>query len=381
MGYYEWRPYVSVAQRRANANREMQKLRKQGVDIEPVEVEGRKIARTFWGEGWCNHLEQFSDYANRLPRGRTYVRNGSVCHLAISKGRIQAIVSGSELYHVNINVSPLPARKWKSVREHCAGQIGSMLELLQGRLSKSVMEIVSDRDEGLFPLPKEIKLSCDCPDWAVMCKHVAAVLYGVGARLDQKPELIFLLRNVDHEQLISAELDMHAATVGKGKRRRLASQDLSNVFGVDIEDAPRPSNRKKAAAKGASQTAGGKAAARKPIRTQTTTRQKTPAKATRKSATRTKSRRAGDSHKKAGDQSAVAPSKKGFTPTATAVARLRKRFEMNRAQFADLLGVSPSAIADWENKSGRLNLQQRTVKALTQAAELTRDQAWSRLQG
>ncbi len=379
MGFYEWRPYVSVAQRRANANREMQKLRKKGMDIEPVEVQGRKIARTFWGEGWCSHLEQFSDYANRLPRGRTYVRNGSVCHLAISKGRIQAVVSGSELYNVDINITALSPRKWKSVRERCAGQIGSMLELLQGRLSKSVMEIVSDRTEGLFPQPKEIQLSCDCPDWAVMCKHVAAVLYGAGARLDQRPELLFLLRNVDHEQLISAELDVHAATAGKGKRRRLAGQDLSDVFGVDIEDTPRPSNRQKAPAKRVSRRTAGEAPARRSTRAPATAPQKTSAKSTRKSTTRVQPRPAGNASKKAVARPAVAPKKKVFTPTATAVARLRKRFDMNRSEFADLLGVSAQAVANWENQSGRLNLQQRTMEALKQAADLTKDQAWARL--
>ena len=130
MSYGGWPPYVPVAQRRAKAAKAINKLRKKVMEIEPVEVEGRKIARTFWGQAWCNHLEKFSDYENRLPRGRTYVRNGSVCHLAISRGKVEAIVSGSELYRVNINITPLSANKWKNVREQCAGQIGSMLELL-----------------------------------------------------------------------------------------------------------------------------------------------------------------------------------------------------------------------------------------------------------
>ena len=222
------------------AVREMNRLKKQGMKIEPVEVQGRKIARTFWGEAWCNHLEKFSDYANRLPRGRTYVRNGSVCHLAISEGKVEALVSGSELYEINLNISPLSANRWKNVRKQCAGQIGSILELLQGRFSNNVMQIVTDQKRGLFPAPGEIELACDCPDWADMCKHVAATLYAVGARLDQQPELLFTLRNVDHEELISAELDMHTATAGKGKRRRLKNADLSDVFGVDMQAPTKP---------------------------------------------------------------------------------------------------------------------------------------------
>jgi len=379
MSYFRWRPYVSVAQRRAKAGREMQKLRKKGMNIEPVEIEGRTIARTFWGEAWCNHLEQFSDYANRLPRGRTYVRNGSVCHLAISKGKTQAIVSGSELYNVAIDITPLPSRKWKSIRDRCAGQIGSMLELLQGRLSKGVMEVVTDQGEGLFPLPKEIKLSCDCPDWAVMCKHVAAVLYAVGARLDRKPELLFLLRNVDHEELITAELDMKSATAGKGKRRRLDSGDLSHVFGVEIEDAPRPRNGTGSTARKVGRKTADAAPGRRATPTRVTGRKKSPVKATRTATSRGNPGRAGKAAKATAARSATASKKRPFTPTATAVVRLRKRFEMNRSQFATVLGVSPPAVASWENKSGKLNLQQRTVEALNRAADLTKAQAWARL--
>ncbi|MHB8416262.1 MAG: SWIM zinc finger family protein [Acidiferrobacteraceae bacterium] len=253
MPYYGWRPYVPVGRRRISAAQAVQRLRKAGETIEPVEIEGQKIARTFWGQAWCKHLEGFSDYANRLPRGRTYVRNGSVCHLAISKGKIEALVSGSALYQVTIGITPLPSGTWDEVRTQCAGQIGSLLELLQGRFSDHVMAIVTNRATGLFPQPREIKLSCDCPDWAVMCKHVAAVLYGVGARLDHQPELLFLLRNVDHEALIATELDVHTATRARGKRRRLATQDLAGVFGVELEETPRPVQDQKSAAKPAAQ--------------------------------------------------------------------------------------------------------------------------------
>ena len=254
MSYGKWPPYVPVAKRRAKAAREVNKLREKGTEIEPIEVQGRKIAQTFWGEAWCNHLETFSDYENRLPRGRTYVRNGSVCHLAISKGRVEAIVSGSTLYRVNINMTPLSVKKWKNIRRQCTGQIGSMLELLQGHFSDAVMEIVTDQNTGLFPKPGEITLACDCPDWADMCKHVVAVLYGVGARLDHQPELLFVLRNVDHEELISAELDLQSATSGRGNRRRLAGADLSDVFGIDMDEPVTPSRKTRAASKKAVST-------------------------------------------------------------------------------------------------------------------------------
>lgn len=233
---FRWRPYVPVAKRRAQAQRKMNALRKKGVDVQPVEIEGRKIAKSFWGKAWCDHLESFSDYANRLPRGRTYVRNGSVCHLEIGEGEVKAKVAGSEIYDLHIQIKTLPVKKWDAIKKRCAGQIGSLLELLQGKLSDQVMLGVSDRKEGLFPHPGEISLKCNCPDWARMCKHVAAVLYGVGARLDQQPELLFKLRGVDHEELIDADAEAAvSAATSKGKAKRLATSDLADVFGIDLD--------------------------------------------------------------------------------------------------------------------------------------------------
>ncbi|MCC6124180.1 MAG: hypothetical protein IT426_04415, partial [Pirellulales bacterium] len=203
----------------------------------PVTIEGRKIAKTFWGEAWCDHLEGFSDFTNRLPRGRTYVRNGSVCHLAVEKGKIQAKVSGSELYDVQVQIKTLPPKKWTAIKSRCGGQIGSLVELLQGRLSDHVMTVVTDRSEGLFPLPGEMTFRCSCPDWASMCKHVASVLYGVGARLDVKPELLFLLRGVDHEELIAADAELAISdATSRGSSKRLAADSVSDVFGIDLDD-------------------------------------------------------------------------------------------------------------------------------------------------
>ncbi len=337
MSYGRWPKYVPVAQQRAKAAKAMKKLEKKGLKVEPIGIDGRKIARTFWGEAWCNHLEKFSDYANRLPRGRTYVRNGSVCHLTISKGRVEAIVSGSELYNIKIDITPLPAKKWKRVQEQCAGQIGSMLELLQGHFSDNVMTIVTDQKNGLFPQPKEIKLACDCPDWAEMCKHIAAVLYGVGARLDRQPELLFLLRNVDHEALITAELEMTSTVSGKG--RRLATSDLSDVFGVEIDEPIKPVRKK-------------------PSRKKITSSRKSVKKTIKKTA-----------------QKRPAAKTKPFTPTAATVRRLRKQFKMNNAQFAKLLGVTPSTVNNWENSSGKLTLRQRNQEALNDASKFTPEQA------
>jgi len=234
-----WAPYVPVAQRRHRAQKKMSQLRKKGMDIRPIEIEGRKITKTFWGQAWCDHMESLGDFANRLPRGRTYVRNGSVCHLAIKKGCVTAMVSGSSLYNVEVKIGVLPKTKWTKVKSRCAGQIGSLLELLQGRLSDKVMDVVTDSRGGLFPLSKEIRLRCSCPDWATMCKHVSAVLYGVGARLDEQPDLLFLLRGVKHSELISANATdaVNRATRRGGKRPTLDHGDLGDVFGIELDTA------------------------------------------------------------------------------------------------------------------------------------------------
>jgi uncharacterized Zn finger protein len=235
--YYKFRPYVPVAQRRAKAAREVAKRTEKGQTVSPVCINGRDIASTFWGRAWCTNLEGYSDFANRLPRGRTYVRNGSVVDLQIEKGRITARVSGSELYKIQIDIAALPKPYWKALKERCAGQIGTLVELLQGKLSKAVMEQVTDRESGLFPKPKEIKLRCSCPDYAGMCKHLAAVMYGVGNRLDSAPELLFRLRAVDHLELI--EQAIPAAPIGSDTGApTIAANELSAIFDIELDEAP-----------------------------------------------------------------------------------------------------------------------------------------------
>src|SRR6266498_3033873 len=205
---FRWRPYVPVARRKANAKAFALKLaKKEKRALAPVELPGRLIAASFWGKAWCENLEQYSDFANRLPRGRTYLRNGSVIDLQIERAKIKAIVSGSEIYRVTIDISTLPATVWARIKKDCARSVDSLIDLLQGKFDQGVMERLSRCDCGLFPQPKEIKMACSCPDWAGMCKHVAATLYGVGARLDIDPELLFTLRDVDHLELIGEAVD------------------------------------------------------------------------------------------------------------------------------------------------------------------------------
>ncbi len=350
MSYGGWSPYVSVAQRRAKAQKQMAKLKKKGQDIQPIHIEGQTITKTFWGKSWCKHLEQFSDYSNRLPRGRTYVRNGSVCHLKIYKGKVEAIVSGSELYHITIKIKSLADTKWKKIQQQCSGQIGTMLELLQGKLSDSVMDVVTHPTQGLFPLSDEIELDCDCPDWAELCKHLAAVLYGVGARLDKDPALLFLLRGVDHTDLITdIKIPMTRSKEQQSKRRQIKG-DVGNVFGIELDETIEENTRNHPAKKAVKK----KVVTVKPIN-------KTVKKTVKKKTTK-------------------APVKqKNIRPTGKTIIRLRKRFAMNYTQFARLLGVSSGTISNWENKSERLNLKSQNLETLVTIVDLTKAQAWEKL--
>lgn len=305
--YGGWPAYVPVAQRRAQARREVSKLQKKGQDIQPVEIEGRTIARSFWGKGWCTHMESFGDYSNRLPRGRTYVRNGSVCHLSIKKGKVEAIVSGSKLYRVNVDIKTQSKAKWMELKKRCTGKIGSLIELLQGKLSEEIMSTVTDREHGLFPLPGEFRYTCDCPDWADMCKHIAAVIYGIGARLDTQPDLLFLLRGVDHNELISAGVTADAiagAGSRRARRRSLSGKELENVFGVELEEIPDEAGKPRM--------------------------------------------------KKA----------RPFKPTARSIASLRRRLGMSKTEFAHAVGITAATVTKWEKARGPIKPQAKGLAGL-----------------
>ena len=233
-------PYVRVAERKKKAAKKVASLIKKGHAVNPILIEGRVIAKTFWGKAWCKHLESYSDYENRLPRGRTYVRNGSVIDLKLNPGEIRALVTGSSIYTVTIKVDSVPTQKWEILVKECAGKIESLIELLQGKFSKGVMEIITHQEKGLFPDLEHIKMDCSCYDYADMCKHVAAVLYGVGAHLDEHPEDLFTLRDTNHADLIEKA---GSADLSKGRSDQDATHlmgDLSALFGIEIEGEPPP---------------------------------------------------------------------------------------------------------------------------------------------
>lgn len=234
-GYYE---YVPVAKKKQNAQKALEKLRKKRPDIRPVIIEGNKVAKTWWGNAWNKNLEAYADYANRIGRGRAYVKNGFVLDLQITAGSVTAVVAGSgrNPYNVKVNIDALSTDKWNRITEICGRSIANIDQLVQGKFPKELETLFMQKGEGLFPAPKEIKLSCDCPDWAVMCKHVAAVLYGIGARFDEDPTLFFRLRNIEIEALIKKSIEEKMENMLKNSdkqtRRVIKDADIGGLFGI-----------------------------------------------------------------------------------------------------------------------------------------------------
>lgn len=274
-GYKDYEP-VSI--KKARAARSLEKLKKKNALLSPIQITGRKLASTWWGIAWNENLERYADYANRIDRGRSYVRQGAVLDLQIEPGKVFGLVQGSRVnpYKVEIAIQPLKPATWHAIVLACTGNIHSLQDLISGKFPKSLAELFTVKGTGLFPAPREIALSCSCPDWADMCKHVAAVLYGIGARFDEDPTLFFRLRQVNFDDLITSALNQTSDTLldrsEQKSRRSLDHDDLSGLFGIDLSAADnadqehvqaKPARPKRARAESASE----EPAAAKPIPT------------------------------------------------------------------------------------------------------------------
>ncbi|MDA8171875.1 MAG: hypothetical protein M0Z48_08635 [Nitrospiraceae bacterium] len=243
-GYYP--PYVPVAEKKARAAKKLKELSKKNPNLKPVILQGTKIARTWWGKAWNLNLERYADYDNRIGRGRSYVRHGAVLDLQIDSGVARALVQGSQSkpYSVVVSIKTLKKERWQTILSQCQGMLESLQELISGSFPKMLGEIFIHKDDGMFPHPKEITFNCSCPDWAGMCKHVAATLYGIGARLDESPELFFRMRNVEMGDLIQQAISGHKekllARAARKSSRVLEEVDLSSTFGIELQGSGRP---------------------------------------------------------------------------------------------------------------------------------------------
>ena len=244
MSYWGYPRYVSVAEKKAKATKKLKKLKKKIPDIKPIVIEGRALARTWWGKSWNKNLERYADYSNRISRGRSYVRHGAVLDLRIDSGKVTALVQGStsKPYEVVISIKAISQTSLRTIKERCKGQVKSLQDLLAGKFPKALGEIFFAEREGLFPNPQAISFNCSCPDWASMCKHVAATLYGIGARFDQDPSLFFKLRGVDTNDFIAQAVKDKTAELLKKTRKKSAKviegADLSAIFGIEMDKKP-----------------------------------------------------------------------------------------------------------------------------------------------
>jgi len=246
MSYFRFPKYVSVDEKKAKAKRKLKQLQKKNSNIQPVVIEGSQLTTTWWGKSWNQNLTKYADYSNRVGRGRSYLRHGAVLDLKINEGKVNALVQGSrsQPYSVSISIDKIVENKWKTIKKECEGKIESLQELLQGKFPKALAQLFTSKEQGLFPSPKEINFSCSCPDWAYMCKHVAAVLFGIGTRLDEDPMLFFKLRGVEVEDLVAqAVKDNTNKLLEKAKKKSSKVIDdinISDVFGIQLDTYPMP---------------------------------------------------------------------------------------------------------------------------------------------
>ena len=254
--YYSFPVYVSVAKKKANAEKKIKQLKKKNPNISPVIITGKKLAESWWGISWNKNLESYADYSNRLGRGRSYVRHSAVLDLKIKPGKIISLVQGSfsTPYKVEITIKKIKNLKWHDIIEQCQEKTDSLNDLLDGKLPENMADILTNQKQGIFPSPNEIEFDCSCPDWASMCKHVAATLYGVGARLDYDPAIFFSLRGIKMENLVSKAIEAQTnQLLEKSKTRKskriIEDADLSSQFGIDFENSDISNSKQKSTSK------------------------------------------------------------------------------------------------------------------------------------
>jgi uncharacterized Zn finger protein len=311
-----------------------------------------------------------ADYANRIPRGRTYARNGSIVDLNIEPGRVVATVAGGDYYKIEMDVKPLPISKWEDIKLKCQGQIATMVDLLMGRFSHEVMKVVCDPTHGMFPLESEISFKCSCPDWAKLCKHISAVFYGIGNRLDKSPELLFLLRRVNPLELFEATAKRFTEETQTKKEHALEG-DLSSIFGVVIE-TDKPEN-KPTSSKTAKAVKTAKSQKASPPTKSPKGKKLEDANAEKKENKSEDGRIQDEELQKvinsiSADKQSMTLSVKGsgLKPdfdeiTAEDFIKLRKYCCMTTDEIANGIGISQACVRRWETLKGKLNAQPKTV--------------------
>lgn len=157
------------------------------------------FGNTWWSQQWLNALAHI-DYDNRLPRGRAYANKGAVRGLEIDQGTIKAQVTGSRSspYRVLIKTPALSKAHISKLLKEITGDPVLIARLLNRELDPALLEKAQALGISLFPTRwQDLTMQCSCPDWAVPCKHLAAVVYLLSREIDSNPFLVFSLRGVD----------------------------------------------------------------------------------------------------------------------------------------------------------------------------------------
>ena len=228
----------SAEELRRRAKESIKTAKQKGRKYEPIVAKSKRgaVCTSWWGQAWCENLEKYADYASRIERGRGYVRSGAVVDLQIEHGHVTAKVQGRRKtpYNVEIMIGRLSEESCQHIIDRCSSKIESMEKLVSGEFPEELKDIFSSK-EGLFPTPTEISFRCSCPDWALMCKHVAAVMYGIGIRFDENPFYFFTLRGIDVDRFIGVALENRVEKMLQNhncKSSRIIDGDTTEIFGV-----------------------------------------------------------------------------------------------------------------------------------------------------
>lgn len=236
-----FQPYKIPTATELEKKKEKSRTRLRGHDLKPIVIEGKTLGRTWWGKAWNQNLESYADYSNRVGRGKTYVRQGMVIHLNIEEAQVFGLVQGRKKapYEILVKIEPSTEDDIKAIGEISRQHVESFESLLHGEFPKELEVLFTRKGFGLFPSPKEIDFYCSCPDHAYMCKHVAAVLYGIGSRLDEDPQLFFTLRQINGINFIKESIDVVLTDMLNGAgvktERTISEEKAKRLFGFDEE--------------------------------------------------------------------------------------------------------------------------------------------------
>ena len=223
-------PHLSAAARKALAEQERKRVLAENPDFIPLRVtHTQKLARSFWGQAWNRNLDTYQDYDTRFDRGRRHLRAGAVVNLQLIGPQVEAHVWDHRLYPVSATFAPLDTEKWAAFRKDSAGEFDSLVALLQGKVSDTLLARIIDPQKGLFPERQALTYRCTCLDDAPLCEHIAAVLYGIGVCFDENAELFFSLRAISIHDWMQTLGDCLLQEVGPP-----SAQELGDLFDIDL---------------------------------------------------------------------------------------------------------------------------------------------------